>query len=673
MSYRLDLAVLTEENGWCRFGLTLHNLTDADLNDWSLNFVIDRYIHPDTITNSHCHQTESNVFLTPDRNKLAANDHFYCEFSIETPALHFYQDGIREACIVQNGSYPVKRSPVMVCPMRLLSPYQENPPLPDIPAAEYAVIPKPDKCRFMPGRLILTRQSQINLQTSDAAPAARWFEQEILRLHHFKFNPIGAAEVVFQLNPTLNRETYKLSVEHEGICIEASEHAGFVYACSTLLQLCQSDGDNLIVPLVIISDAPRFRYRGMMLDCARHFHTTEQVKRLINQLALYKFNVFHWHLTDDEGWRIEIKAFPELTRAGAWRGPEEALEAQYSHLSGRHGGYYSQEEIRSVIDYAAERGITVIPEIDIPGHCRAAIHSLPHLLRDPDDDSVYRSVQHYDDNILSPALPGTYRFLDAVLSEVAALFPAPYVHIGGDEVPEGAWTDSARCLALMSEQGYTDTKELQGHLLRYAEQTLRSLGKRMLGWEEVQHGNKVSKDTVIFSWLSEEAALRCAGEGYDVVLQPGQTTYLDMVQGFAPNEPGMNWAGINTLEKTYRYDPLAQVADHDPIRQRILGIQCALWCERIADTGRMEYMLYPRLTALAEAAWTEKSLRNWEDYLARLKGHLPLLDQQNIQYRAPWQSRRAVQKKTVIHSDSGTEPERCPGFQAGVVQNARTP
>ncbi len=363
----------------------------------------------------------------------------------------------------------------------------------------------------------------------------------------------------------------------------------------------------------------------MMLDCARHFHSVEQVKRLINQLAHYKFNTFHWHLTDDEGWRIEIKSLPQLTDIGAWRGLDETNEPQYTHLAERYGGFYTQEDIKDVVAFASKRGITVIPEIDVPGHCRAAIKSLPHLLVEAEDTTEYRSIQHYNDNVINPALPGSYEFIDKVLEEVSALFPAPYVHIGADEVPNGVWSKSPACQALMEQLGYSDYKELQGHFLRHAEDKLRKLGKRMLGWEEAQHGDKVSKDTVIYSWLSEEAALNCARQGFDVVLQPAQTTYLDMTQDYAPEEPGVDWANPLPLEKAYNYEPLAEVPADDPIRKRIWGIQTALWCEIINNQSRMDYMVFPRLTAMAEACWTDKQHRDWTDYLSRLKGHLRCL------------------------------------------------
>ncbi|MBY7863531.1 family 20 glycosylhydrolase [Vibrio fluvialis] len=638
MNYRIDFAVLSEHKQFCRFGLTLHNLSDQDLKDWSLHFTIDRYIQPDSISHGEINQVGSFCSLVPAQSVIKANDHFYCEFSIKTAPFHYYTDGIKAAFVQLNQREPVIRHDVIVTPIALASPYRERSEIPEVNAAPLSLLPKPNHVELLDGQFILTAASQISLQSSCAETAATWLKQELTRLYHWQPHPIGSADIVLRTNPTLDEGAYQVSVDRKGVRLEASSHVGFVHASATLLQLVSSDGDSLRVPHIAIKDAPRFKYRGMMLDCARHFHPLERVKRLINQLAHYKFNTFHWHLTDDEGWRIEIKALPQLTDIGAWRGVDEVLEPQYSLLNEKHGGFYTQDDIREVIAYAAERGITVIPEIDIPGHSRAAIKALPEWLLDEDDQSQYRSIQYYNDNVLSPALSGTYRFLDLVLEEVAALFPSNFIHIGADEVPDGVWVNSPKCQALMVEHGYTETKELQGHLLRYAEKKLKSLGKRMVGWEEAQHGDKVSKDTVIYSWLSEQAALNCARQGFDVILQPGQFTYLDIAQDYAPEEPGVDWAGVTPLERAYCYEPLAEVPEQDPLRKRILGIQCALWCELVNNQNRMDYMIYPRLTALAEAAWTQKSQRDWHDYLARLKGHLPLLDQQGIRYRAPWKA-----------------------------------
>ncbi|END2488345.1 beta-N-acetylhexosaminidase [Vibrio vulnificus] len=638
MEYRIDLVVLSEQKQNCRFGMTLHNLSDQDLPNWSLTFAFTRFIQPGSISHGTLTQIGSFCQLKPDSLVLPANHHFYCEFTVLTNPFRFYSDGLNEAFVEYHHEGEQVRSNVDVTPIVLASPYRERETIAPTLASAYSLLPKANALHVDAGHFSLTPSSAITCQSALADSAVTWLMDEMARLHQFKLATSEAGEIVYRSNPTLDEGAYQLKISQEQVRVEAGSSSGFVHATASLLQLLDYNSLTQEAQLACcsISDSPRFRYRGMMLDCSRHFHSVEQVKRLINLLAHYKFNTFHWHLTDDEGWRVEIKAFPALTKVGAWRGVDEAIEPQYTHISQRYGGFYSQEEIKEVVAYAAQRSIMVIPEIDVPGHCRAAIKSLPEMLVEAEDDTVYRSIQNYSDNVLNPGLSTTYQFLDGVLEEIAQLFPAPYVHIGADEVPHGVWSNSPSCQALMKQHGYQDYKELQGHLLRHAEQKLRSLGKRMLGWEEAQHGDKVSKDTVIYSWLSEEAAVNCARQGFDVVLQPAQTTYLDMTQDYAPEEPGVDWANPLPLEKAYNYEPLANIPADDPIHKRIWGIQTALWCEIINNPERMDYMVFPRIIALAEACWTQKEHRDWNDFLSRLKGHLPLLDKQGIKYRQPW-------------------------------------
>ncbi|ADV85585.1 beta-N-acetylhexosaminidase [Vibrio vulnificus] len=638
MEYRIDLVVLSEQKQNCRFGMTLHNLSDQDLPNWSLTFAFTRFIQPGSISHGTLTQIGSFCQLTPDSLVLPANHHFYCEFTVLTNPFRFYSDGLNEAFVEYHHEGERVRSNVDVTPIVLASPYRERETIAPTLASAYSLLPKANALHVDAGHFSLTPSSAITCQSALADSAVTWLMDEMARLHQFKLATSEVGEIIYRSNPTLDEGAYQLKISQEQVRVEAGSSSGFVHATASLLQLLDYNSLTQEAQLACcsISDSPRFRYRGMMLDCSRHFHSVEQVKRLINLLAHYKFNTFHWHLTDDEGWRVEIKAFPALTEVGAWRGVDEAIEPQYTHISQRYGGFYSQEEIKEVVAYAAQRSIMVIPEIDVPGHCRAAIKSLPEMLVEVEDDTVYRSIQNYSDNVLNPGLSTTYQFLDGVLEEIAQLFPAPYVHIGADEVPHGVWSNSPSCQALMKQHGYQDYKELQGHLLRHAEQKLRSLGKRMLGWEEAQHGDKVSKDTVIYSWLSEEAAVNCARQGFDVVLQPAQTTYLDMTQDYAPEEPGVDWANPLPLEKAYNYEPLANIPADDPIHKRIWGIQTALWCEIINNPERMDYMVFPRIIALAEACWTQKEHRDWNDFLSRLKGHLPLLDKQGIKYRQPW-------------------------------------
>ncbi|CAH6809040.1 Beta-hexosaminidase [Vibrio chagasii] len=643
MNYRIDLAVLSEQKHNCRFGLTVHNLSDLDVTDWSLHFAFDRFILPESLSQGELTQVGSFCSYQPSTTVLKANNHYYLEFSIQSAPFRFYSDGLNDAFIQTHNQGETSVLPVAISPIVLASPYRERSQIPEVDSAAVALIPQPNQFELKQGGFALNKACTVEVQSHLAEKASTWLQQELLTTFELavsaELSPEENGDILLRSNPTLDEAEYKLTITAQQVVVESGSQSGFTHAVASLIQLVQQqDAEHFSVPYCKIADQPRFKYRGMMLDCARHFHSVEQVKRLINQLAHYKFNVFHWHLTDDEGWRIEIKQLPQLTEIGAWRGPDYALEPQYTHIAENYGGFYTQQQIREVIEYAEQRSITVIPEIDIPGHCRAAIKSLPDMLVEQADTTQYKSIQHYNDNVLNPGLSGTYQFLDIVIEEVAELFPSELIHMGADEVPPGVWTNSPAAQALMKEHQYQDSKDLQGHLFRYAENKLKQLGKRMVGWEEAQHGDKVSKETIIYSWLSEEAAVNCARQGFDVVLQPAQFTYLDMTQDYAPEEPGVDWAAVIPLEQAYTYEALAEISDTDPIRKRIRGIQCALWCEIVTNQKRMDYMVFPRISALAEGCWTHKNNRNWLDYLSRLKGHLPLLDRLNVDYRNPWKA-----------------------------------
>ncbi|MDN2480292.1 beta-N-acetylhexosaminidase [Vibrio agarivorans] len=638
MSFRVDLNVIAQQEQLSRFALTLHNLSDDAITIQSFNFIFDRYVTPNSVQHGTFTQVGSHCRFTPSSARLDANDSMYLEFEVNTFPLRYLSDGIKDACIETiefKKPISVTRTPIV-----LVKPTATEETVPAVEPSKLALIPQPTHLTRADGNLILGREFNLVSCHPDAQAAIQWLQDESLSLHglSLRITPTDSHPSIDYIhNPIFDQDAYRITVTALGCLVEAGEPAGFHNASATLLQLMQTNSiGHCSLPVVTIKDSPRFSYRGFMLDCARHFHPISSIKRLINQLAHYKINTFHWHLTDDEAWRIEIKALPELTDIGAWRGPGLPIEPQFSHASQKYGGVYTQQQIKGLIEYAQRRGITIIPEIDIPGHCRAAIRSLPDMLVDTDDPSRYRSVQNYSDNVLSPALKGTYQFLDIVLEEIAQLFPSQWVHIGADEVPKGVWVDSAACQAMMLEHGYQSPVELQGHLLRYAEQKLKSFGKRMVGWEEAQHGNKVSKETVIYSWLSEDAAINCAKQGFDVILQPAQYTYLDMAQSDMASEPGVDWANSISLKHAYHYRPLSAVDEQDPIHKRVLGIQAAIWSEIITDQERLDYMLFPRITALAEVMWSREQQRHWPDYLARLKGHLTQLKRQGVTYRAPW-------------------------------------
>lgn len=436
------------------------------------------------------------------------------------------------------------------------------------------------------------------------------------------------ANLTLRIDTNLAEQAYRIEFD-EVTSVIASSVTGLAYGLTSLAQCYNSQ---VTLYQGEVSDQPRFGYRGFMLDCVRHFRSVDKIKQLIDQLAYYKFNTLHWHLTDDEAWRLEIKAFPQLTELTALRGHGQAIESQFGSGPAPYGGYYSQQEVAELVAYAQQRHITIIPEIDIPGHCRAALKALPDLLVEPEDSSSYVSVQFYHDNVLNPALPGTYQFIDAVIEEVCALFPGDYVHVGADEVPKGVWQHSPACQAKMQQLGYQDIRELQGFLLRHVQDNLRQKGKRLLGWEEALDGDKLADDAIICAWNGTKNGISAANKGYAVVMTPAHYTYLDMAYDYSETEPGTTWASAINLRQCYDYD-VFDAALTDAGKANILGLQYAIWTEFINSDAQLDYMVFPRLLAGAENAWSTGANKNWQGFVQRLYQQQSYLDWQNIQYR----------------------------------------
>ncbi|WP_411742998.1 beta-N-acetylhexosaminidase [Reinekea sp.] len=634
MRFRLDQRVI--DNKEMLVELSLYNGSNKTLTDWCLTLDFPRFIFPETLSAGSVVQIGTYVEMRPEKGaQLAPNTEYKVRFKVKSAIFTNYECGSREAYISFAHDEYQQKTDVAVSRIELKMPEYEMVSKIQSAPADLALIPVPVSVINNNSRFPLSATTVIASNIETASGAAAWLLGELQARVMLQTSEHHAhANIVFVEYDQLTESGYRLDVCEQQVTISASGAAGFVHAVASLLQLVEQDeAGHYFIKTVEISDYAQYDYRGAMLDCARHFHSIETVKRLINQLARYKFNFFHWHLTDDEGWRIEISAFPELTEQGSLRGPGTKLVPQFSHLTQQYGGFYTKAQIREVVEYAQQRAITVIPEIDLPGHCRAAIMSLPELLIDPTDKSEYLSIQNYTDNVLSPAIPGTYEFIDRVLDEVCDMFPSPYIHIGADEVPKGVWTNSENCQQLMTEQGYSDPEELQGHILRYAENKLKSRGKRMLGWEEVKHGNKVSTDTVVYSWISEEAGLEAVKSGFDVVMQPNQYTYFDLKQDYGPEDVGVDWAGTLTLEQAYAYQPLREVAENDPARQHILGIQCALWSEVVLNQDKIDTMLFPRMLANAEASWSKPEARNWPDFKARLQAQRTYFEELGIKYK----------------------------------------
>jgi hexosaminidase len=438
-----------------------------------------------------------------------------------------------------------------------------------------------------------------------------------------------------------NPEAYKLTVGRTHILIQAKTYGGFANAIQTLRQLMpakaygRTDEAGVDLQCVEIADYPRFKWRGMMLDCSRQFFDVDTVKNYIDYLAMHKINVFHWHLTDDDGWRMEVKGYPELTAKGAWRGKDCVLKASRgSSPDGRYGGFYTQEQIKEIVAYALERNVNIMPEIDVPGHGRSATASYPEILCDSTVDAG-KSVQGVKSNVWCAGREENFKMLDAIITQCAELFPFEYIHIGGDEVNKKAWSTCRRCKKLMADQNMKNVGNVQNYFIRRMETIVRSHGKKMMGWNEILHGGELKKDTAIMAWIGTGPGYHAAKKGHPVIMSPGPYTYFDMAQ--YPGERGHWWAGVVSTEKTYSFDPMKNNDLKPEQLKNIFGVEACLWSEYL-DTpeGQIWYQTFPRLCALAEVCWTPQKERSWEDFNERLhRTHLDRLDALKVAYRVP--------------------------------------
>lgn len=429
---------------------------------------------------------------------------------------------------------------------------------------------------------------------------------------------------------SLGSEGYHLTVGDGEIVVEAGEPSGFFWATQTLRQLLppsveasvKASETPLSLPKLTITDHPRFSWRGLHFDVSRHFFPVPFLKQLIDVLALYKLNRFHFHLTDDQGWRIEIKRYPELTEVGAWR-REGGGE--------RHGGYYTQEEIREIVSYAAERQITVVPEIEMPGHSLAAIAALPWLSCTKEVTSVW-DHGGISRELLCAGREETFEFIENVLDEVAELFPSELIHIGGDECPKERWKACPDCQARMREEGLQSEEELQGYFVRRVQRHLAKLGKRLVGWDEILEGG-LSAGATVMSWRGVEGGIAAAKAGLKAVMTPVSHCYFDYRQSANPGELGPSHfkPPITTLERVYSYQPIPEGIPEE-YRGNILGSQGNVWTEDIDSPERAGYMIFPRLCALAEVLWSPAALRDWESFKGRLASTITRLDALGVAY-----------------------------------------
>lgn len=448
---------------------------------------------------------------------------------------------------------------------------------------------------------------------------------------------------------SIPKEGYRLKVAADGVSIIASDPAGIFYGVQTLYQLMPKEiagktntsSVAWTIPYVTIEDHPRFGWRGLMLDVSRHFFTKERVKDYIDEMVKYKFNLLHLHLTDDQGWRIEIKSLPQLTKVGAWRVDKTGTFGRFSpplpNEPKDYGGFYTQEDIKELVQYAKDRFINILPEVDVPGHSLAAIASYPELTSTLGTYAVNSGEQlmvwpgggqHFYglvDNSLCPAKENVYVFLDKVFTELAQLFPFEYIHVGGDETARNFWEKSDDIKALMKKENLKDLDEVQSYFEKRVEKIINSKGKKLIGWDEILEGG-LAPNAAVMSWRGMKGGVEAAKQGHEVVMSPTDFTYIDYMQGDGALEPPV-YATLR-LKKAYEFEPVPEGVNPSLIK----GGQANLWTEQVYNMRSAEYMTWPRSFAIAEALWSPKEKRNWNDFARRVEDHFERLDAAQVKY-----------------------------------------
>ncbi len=514
-----------------------------------------------------------------------------------------------------------------------------------------SIIPKPVRCVQRQGTFLLNAETAIL-----AAGAARKIGSQLASLlapaTGFWLNVQSSSRAPSNLidlrldarMSNLGTEGYRMSVSPERVTIRAFQEPGLFYAVQSLRQLLPLDvyrsapvgTQEWKIPCVEIEDTPRFSWRGAHLDVSRHFMPTSFIKKLIDLLAIHKLNTFHWHLTDDQGWRIEIKRYPRLTEVGAWR--KESLVGHYNDsvenpmYDGKpHGGFYTQDDIREIVAYARERCVNVVPEIEMPGHAQAAIAAYPELGNTDHPVEVCTTWGIRED--VFNVDESTLTFLQNVLEEVLALFPSEFIHIGGDECPKKQWRESPQAQARIRELGLANEEELQSYFIRRMDTFLTQEGRRLVGWDEILEGGLAPNATVM-SWRGERGGIAAAKAGHDVIMAPNKYTYLDYYQSEDREQEPLAIGNYLPLEQVYHYEPIPAALSREAARH-VLGAQGQLWTEYIPDYQHVEYMAFPRLCALAEVVWTPPNRKDYPEFSSRLAHHLKRLDVLDVNFRNP--------------------------------------
>ncbi|MEO6232458.1 MAG: family 20 glycosylhydrolase [Ferruginibacter sp.] len=510
-------------------------------------------------------------------------------------------------------------------------------------AQEPVIIPQPVSMQFTSGNFIIDNNTVLKFDKTDKAlqEAASFFKLAIKDISGIELptNAVKNKSVQLKLvhNTELGDEGYVLHITPTTIEIAANKKAGIIYGMQSLFQTLPAIRTNAVlnVPCMEVKDYPRFKWRGMHLDVSRHFFGPEVVKEYINLMASYKMNTFHWHLVDDQGWRIEIKKYPLLTKVGAWRvdQTDKVWSSRPQAKEGEpatYGGYYTQEQIKDIIKYAAERNVTIVPEIEMPGHVASAIAAYPQLscTQIPQLPLTGGNYTNMSSNYCA-GNDSVFLFLQNVLTEVIHLFPSKYIHIGGDEVDKDSWKHCAKCQARIKAEGLHNEEELQSYFIKRIEKFVVSKSRKMIGWDEILEGGLAPEATVM-SWRGEAGGIQAAKMNHDVVMTPGNPLYFDSYQAGPEGEP-IAIGGMNTLNKVYEYDPIPKELNEQQAKH-VLGAQANLWAEYITTPQQVEYMVLPRMLALAEVVWSPKESKNWQSFNERLQTQFKSFEQRGLNF-----------------------------------------
>ncbi|TCK67604.1 hexosaminidase [Winogradskyella wandonensis] len=505
----------------------------------------------------------------------------------------------------------------------------------EVKAIQAQIIPAPNSLKLLKGQFLLSSETHL-IYDEELEPVVAYWKSLVTSVFGLNTGKSNIIRFVFD-DAIQNPEAYRLNVKPEEITINASSSKGAFYAVQTLIQLLPPEfangslnTDGIYIQNLKIEDEPRFSYRGMHLDVARHMYPIDFIKKHIDMLAMLKMNTFHWHLTEDQGWRIEIKKYPKLQEIAAYR--DETLIGHYSdqphQFDGKkYGGYYTQDEVKEVVAYAQERFVTVIPEIEMPGHSQAAIAAYPQLGCTGEQVEVATKWGVFED--IYCAKDETFDFLEDVLDEVLELFPSKYIHIGGDEAPKTRWKTCDNCQARIKSEGLKDEHELQNYFITRMEKYLNSKGRQIIGWDEILEGGLAPNATVM-SWRGTEGAVEAAKSGHNVIMTPTSHCYLDYYQSDTDDEP-LAIGGYLPLEKVYSFNPIPEELNEEEA-QYVLGSQGNIWTEYMPTEAQVEYMAYPRILAIAEVNWTKSENKNYENFVTRVENFHRRLDVLNINY-----------------------------------------